>query len=90
MIFSGGNPNSTNVLIAIGDCWQTGPLQKTKIVLALSQFILPFFLFSALAGQLADKYEKSKLIQIIKIVEILIMGFSFIGFYFENINLLSE
>lgn len=36
-------------------------------------FILPFFLFSAMAGQLADKYEKSKLIRIVKIVEIIIM-----------------
>lgn len=36
-------------------------------------FILPFFLFSALAGQLADKYEKSKLIRYIKALEIIIM-----------------
>jgi len=36
-------------------------------------FILPFFLFSALAGQLADKYEKSSLIRYIKALEILIM-----------------
>ena len=51
-------------------------------------FILPFFLFSALAGQLADKYEKSRLVRIIKIVEILIMGLSFVGFYFQDISLL--
>ena len=31
--------------------------------LAQGLFILPFFLFSALAGQLADKYEKSRLIR---------------------------
>ncbi|MEE2732385.1 MAG: MFS transporter [Pseudomonadota bacterium] len=36
-------------------------------------FILPFFLFSALAGQLADKYEKSRLIRYIKLLEIVIM-----------------
>ena len=34
-------------------------------------FILPFFLFSVYAGQVADKYEKSKLIRLIKICEIL-------------------
>ena len=61
---------------------------QIMVTLASGLFILPFFLFSALAGQLADKYEKSKLVQIIKIAEILIMGFSFIGFYFENIHLL--
>ncbi len=33
-------------------------------------FILPFFLFSALAGQLADKYDKAMLIRRIKLAEI--------------------
>ena len=42
--------------------------------LAAGLFILPFFLFSALAGQIADRFEKSKLIRIIKLAEILIMG----------------
>jgi 1-acyl-sn-glycerol-3-phosphate acyltransferase len=36
-------------------------------------FILPFFLFSATAGQLADKFEKSRLIRIIKLAEIALM-----------------
>lgn len=36
-------------------------------------FILPFFLFSATAGQLADKYEKSLLIRRIKMLEIILM-----------------
>ena len=36
-------------------------------------FILPFFLFSATAGQLADKYEKSMLIRRIKLFEIGLM-----------------
>ncbi|HLU07270.1 MAG TPA: MFS transporter [Woeseiaceae bacterium] len=36
-------------------------------------FILPFFLFSATAGQLADKYEKSMLIRRIKMLEIALM-----------------
>ena len=40
---------------------------------AAGLFILPFFLFSAIGGQLADKYEKSQLIRIIKIAEIIIM-----------------
>ncbi len=61
---------------------------QIMVTVACGLFIFPFFLFSALAGQLADKYEKSKLVQIIKIAEILIMGFSFIGFYLENIHLL--
>ncbi len=41
--------------------------------LASAVFILPFFIFSALGGQLADKYEKSQLIRGIKVAEIGIM-----------------
>lgn len=39
-------------------------------------FILPFLLFSATAGQLADKYEKSRLIRAIKLLEIGLMVFA--------------
>jgi 1-acyl-sn-glycerol-3-phosphate acyltransferase len=42
--------------------------------LAAALFIAPFFLFSALAGQLADKLEKARLIRRIKVAEIAIMG----------------
>ncbi|SCX79419.1 MFS transporter [Desulfoluna spongiiphila] len=41
--------------------------------LAAGLFILPFFLFSSLAGQIADKYEKGRLIRMIKVAEIGIM-----------------
>ena len=40
------------------------------INMAAGLFILPFFLFSATAGQLADKYDKSRLIRLIKLAEI--------------------
>jgi 1-acyl-sn-glycerol-3-phosphate acyltransferase len=39
-------------------------------------FILPFLLFSATAGQLADKYEKSRLFRQIKLLEIVLMLFA--------------
>lgn len=41
--------------------------------LAAGLFILPFFLFSGMAGQLAEKTEKSKLIRLVKFCEIPIM-----------------
>jgi 1-acyl-sn-glycerol-3-phosphate acyltransferase len=47
--------------------------------LAAGLFILPFFLFSAIAGQLTDKYEKSMLMRRIKLVEIIIMGLAAIA-----------
>lgn len=55
---------------------------------AAGLFILPFFLFSALAGQLADKYEKSMLIRRIKLCEIILMILAATGFYLENVYFL--
>ncbi|GBC62382.1 MFS transporter [Desulfonema ishimotonii] len=55
------------------------------INLAAGLFILPFFLFSASAGQISDKYEKSMLIRRIKIMEILIMGCAAAAFYFDSL-----
>ena len=54
---------------------------KTLMVsLAVGLFVLPYFLFSAMAGQLTDKYEKHILIRWIKISEIFIMIGVAIGF----------
>lgn len=52
---------------------------------AAGLFILPFFLFSALAGQVADKCEKSKLIQRVKLFEILIMACAAVAFFHSSI-----
>lgn len=57
----------------------------TLVNLSAGLFILPFFLFSATAGQLADKYEKSFLIRRIKFLEIIIMSLAIIGFYLDSI-----
>lgn len=56
--------------------------------LAALLFILPYFLFSALAGQIADKYEKSWLTRNIKLLEIIIMVLAAVGFVFELYPLL--
>lgn len=48
-------------------------------------FILPFFLFSALFGQIADKHEKSVQIRRVKLLEIGIMLVATIGFYFGHV-----
>ena len=52
---------------------------------AAGLFILPFFLFSALAGQLADKYEKSHLVRIIKVVEIFIALAGGVTVYLQSV-----
>ena len=56
--------------------------------LAALLFILPYFLFSALAGQIADKYEKSTLTRHIKLLEIIIMAVAAVGFIYEIYSLL--
>lgn len=58
------------------------------ITIAAGIFILPFFIFSAPAGQLADKFEKSQLIRYTKIAEIVLMASSAAGFYLHNVTLL--
>jgi MFS family permease len=72
--------------------FHTGSLSSingtTLATLLPGLFILPFFLFSATAGQIADKYEKSQLIRLVKVFEIAIMLFAGAGFFLHNIWLL--
>ncbi len=56
--------------------------------LAQALFVLPFFLFSATAGQLADKYEKSRLISITVLVELAVMALGAVGFLAQSLELL--
>ncbi|KAA0071648.1 MFS transporter [Rhodanobacter sp. T12-5] len=56
--------------------------------LAPALFIIPFFLFSATAGQLAEKYEKSRIIRYVKLFEIGAMALAAIGFYTHHTSLL--
>jgi len=56
--------------------------------LAQALFVLPFFLFSATAGQLADKYEKSRLISITVAIEFACMALGAAGFFLHSLPLL--
>ncbi|WP_180123636.1 MFS transporter [Acinetobacter sp. YH12097] len=56
--------------------------------LAALLFILPYFIFSATAGQIADKFERSQLVRGIKILEIIIMIIGSIGFLTGHLWLL--
>jgi MFS family permease len=62
----------------------------SKLLIPLSGgiFILPFFLFSSLAGQIADKYEKSILVRRLKFIEIIVMTLGAVGFWLDNTYLL--
>ncbi|HEX4044278.1 MAG TPA: MFS transporter [Gammaproteobacteria bacterium] len=80
--------NALVILITFRLAESVGFSPQILVTLAAGIFILPFFLFSALAGQLADKYEKSFLIKIIKSVEIFLMVIAAAGFYWQNVPLL--
>ena len=64
--------NALVVLMLFGAASQDEAHAKMLTTVAAGLFILPFILFSALGGDLADKFPKHKLIRIIKIVEIFI------------------
>ena len=51
-------------------------------------FILPYFLFGAISGQLADKYEKARLIRLVKMIEIGVMAIAAVGFWLQSVPVL--
>ena len=67
------------VILVIYEIYSDPAKEAGFSALASGLFILPFFLFSALAGQLADSRDKAWLIRIVKTAEILIMVFGAAG-----------
>ncbi|MEK7661770.1 MAG: MFS transporter, partial [Pseudomonadota bacterium] len=80
--------NAFLVLIAFHGLSTAGMDAKTLVNMAAGVFILPFFLFSTLAGQLAEKYDKAVLAQWIKLMELAIMLTAGVGFIYHNAALL--
>lgn len=76
--------NALVILITYNIAVHNGENAQVLVTIAAGVFILPFFLFSALAGQLADKYDRAKITRIIKLFEILIMICASIGFILQN------
>ncbi len=56
--------------------------------LAGALFILPFLLFSAIAGQLADKLDKAQVMRWVKVAELAIMMVATVGFFIKSLPLL--
>jgi 1-acyl-sn-glycerol-3-phosphate acyltransferase len=80
-----------NALIILGTfhAAEMTSLDATTLAnLASGLFILPYFLFSATSGQIADKYEKSRLIRFVKLFEIAIMVVGSIGFLMRSLPML--
>lgn len=62
-----------------------GP-DSTNTVLAISGavFVIPFLLLSSVCGKLADNHSKTHLLRLAKVLEIFIMSFGVISFYFQS------
>src|ERR1043165_1981770 len=80
--------NALIILITYQLITQSLLLQQLSVTLAAGLFIFPFFLFSAFAGQLADKLSKRYLTIIIKGFESLFMLLASFGFYLHSVSLL--
>lgn len=59
------------ILITFGGSISTSMQPEVLTNLAGGLFILPYLLFSGLAGQLADRFDKSRVVQVVKATEIL-------------------
>ncbi len=80
--------NALIILVAYEAASLTSLSSNDLVNLAAGVFILPFVLLSATAGQLADKFEKSRLIRWIKLFEIAIMSIGLFGFWRRDLLLL--
>lgn len=76
------------VLVATYGIYSNPQMETRFSALATGIFIIPFFLFSALAGQLADSHDKARIIRIVKIAEIAIMATGAIGLWGHSIPLM--
>lgn len=77
------------VMISYHGLGQGGFLPSAQMLnLGALLFILPFFLFSAFSGQLANKFDRGQLAKMIKVLEILIMLLAMVGFAGQSVWLL--
>lgn len=72
--------NSLVILVTYRSVTIFGIPPEQMVALAGGIFILPYFLFSATAGQIADRYDKARVIMWVKISEVTIMVLSAAGF----------
>ena len=80
--------NSLAALVVFEGARVAGLNTDQVVNLSALVFILPFFLFSALFGQFADKYEKSLQIRRVKLFEVVIMALAALGLWLDHLPLL--
>ncbi|MEA3243569.1 MAG: MFS transporter, partial [Pseudomonadota bacterium] len=80
--------NAIIFLVTFGVGIGQGINANLLVPMAAGLFILPFFLFSATAGQLAEIHDKARLIRLIKLVEVVLMVLAAIALVLHSVPLL--
>jgi 1-acyl-sn-glycerol-3-phosphate acyltransferase len=80
--------NALVILITFNSIKLFGLKAELLVPLAGGLFMAPFLIFSGTAGQIADRFNKKHLIQIIKFIEIIVMALAAYAFYLNSYLLL--
>lgn len=80
--------NALVVLITYRLAAASGMPAGMMVTLAAGIFILPFFLLSATAGQVADRYDRALIARWVKLVEVAIFLFACLGFVLSSLAVL--
>jgi len=80
--------NALIILITYKLSISLGYSAQMLVISANTLFILPFVLFASLSGQIADRYERSHLVKIIKVCEVAIVALATYGFVNNNLVVL--
>ena len=87
--FAAFNDNFLKTALVFVILFQSGTADaEALITLASAVFIAPFFFLSALGGQLADRYDKAKVAQRLKFVEIFIAALAVLGYARSSLPIL--
>jgi acyl-[acyl-carrier-protein]-phospholipid O-acyltransferase / long-chain-fatty-acid--[acyl-carrier-protein] ligase len=81
-----GLRNAVAILITYDLAARFGLNDAIYVLAGTALFILPYFLFSAIAGQLADKYDKALLARRIKVMEFFAMIFGAVALWSDNVH----
>lgn len=80
--------SSLIILVTYNETIAQGYDRHQIVILIGGLVILPFFLFSSLAGQIADRYEKSRLVVLFKGLDIIIMALGIYGLFSQSLIML--
>lgn len=76
-----------NLIVFVSVLWVAKENKEDVIAIATGALVVPFILFSPLAGKISQVYDKLSVVRWAKLLEIPIMLLAVVGFYYENLVL---